>query len=354
MTQLGIVVPELYHINSFWQSFNTQLAGLRGISYKVYTEAEKSPDAHTERGNWYDPMHITRLVGVRNRLINDAINDGAELIYMIDDDLYLAPDTLNKLVTYMLGQPADVPLVVGAASYSIEHNKLMLCDYTMTRPERKLPAKDFYELPPDQFVDQNWLMRTSDLKKYFPGRVYIPDHIWETLEFCRIIHGMGWRQVLYTGQLALCDVDIIYDPAIEKKPEDVTYWEEYSQSYTSIDVNGKIVLDIGGDVGSSAIWFLRQGASKVIVYTLDEPVLFDSRIEYHGAWNGEYVPADVLKIDCEGCECYLSPDLIEKYDHYYIATHVFAPCFDNITEYLRGKAKVVYTTSDHIEIMYAK
>lgn len=355
--KLGVVVPELYYIKAFWQNFNNQLANLQGIDYKIYTEVEKAPDAINDRGNWESQAHVSRLVDVRNRLINEAIDDGVDLIYMIDDDVYLMPDTLSRMIDYMTAQDVNVPLVVGASCYSVEFNKLLTCDYNMVNHLNKLPPQEFFVLPASLWVDQNWLMRTADLKKYFPDKQYIPNKKWETREFCRAVHGMGWRQVLYTGQLGLCDVEAVYDMSGDikmVKPESSNYWEEYSQSYVSINVKDKVVLDIGGDFGSSAVWFLRRGAKKVIVYTRDEPLLFDDRIEYHGSWNGEYVPADVLKIDCEGCECLLSRELIEKYDHYYIATHIFAPCFDAMTEYLREHAKVVFTTKDGIEIMYAR
>ena len=353
--KLGIVVPELYYIKRFWQNFSRQLAELRGVDYKIYTEVEKEPGAINDRGNWVN-QHISRLVEVRNRLINAAIADGMDLIYMIDDDVYLMPGTLSSMVGYITAQDANVPLVVGAAVYSVEFNKLLTCDYGMANALEKLPQQEFFVLPAYLWLDQNWLMRTADLKRYFPSGQYIPNRIWEMLEFCKVIRGMGWQQVLYAGQLGLCDVEVYDMPEDKKmvKPESASYWEEYSQSYVSIDVNGKTVLDIGGDFGSSAVWFLRHGAKKVIVYTRDEPLLFDDRIEYHGAWNGEYVPADVLKIDCEGCECLLSRELIEKYEHYYIAAHIFAPCFEAMVEYLGERAKVVFTTKDGVEVMYAR
>ena len=210
-THLGIIVPELFYIEKFWQSFNAQLTTLNSVTYKIYTEVEKTPNARNDRGKWYNPVHVSRLAETRNRLINAAISEGADLIYMIDDDLYLAPNTLSRLIGYMLSQDTKVPLIVGAVSYSVEFNKLLVCEYNMFNHIKKLPHEDFYILPPNLWIDQNWLIRTADLLKYFPSKQYIPNHIWETLEFCRAINSLGWRQVLYTAQLALCDVEVLYD-----------------------------------------------------------------------------------------------------------------------------------------------
>ena len=90
--KLGIVMPELYYIKRFWQNFSRQLAELQGVDYKIYTAVEKEPGAINDRGDWVN-QHISRLVEVRNRLINAAIADGMDFIYMIDDDVYLMPGT---------------------------------------------------------------------------------------------------------------------------------------------------------------------------------------------------------------------------------------------------------------------
>ena len=49
----------------------------------------------------------------------------------------------------------------------------------------------------------------------------------------------------------------------------ISYENEYPDAYRYIDVKDKVVLDIGADIGTSAKWFINQGAKKVICYSLD-------------------------------------------------------------------------------------
>lgn len=134
----------------------------------------------------------------------------------------------------------------------------------------------------------------------------------------------------------------------------ISYEDEYPLSYKYIDVKDKIVLDIGADIGTSAKWFIEQGASKVIAYSLDLQEIFDDKIEWHFEWNGEYVFAQVLKIDCEGCECMLTPELINRYPEWYIAIHTFSKCYNEMKKYIKRIGKLVYVTPDKKERLYAR
>ena len=67
-----------------------------------------------------------------------------------------------------------------------------------------------------------------------------------------------------------------------------------------------------------------------------------------------FVLNDVLKIDCECCECMLTQNMIEKYKEWYIAIHKFAFCYYAIKKYLNSVGKLVYVTSDKKERMYAR
>ncbi len=127
---------------------------------------------------------------------------------------------------------------------------------------------------------------------------------------------------------------------------------EYDASYRYIDVRGKVVLDIGADFGTSAFWFIAQGAQKVIAYDTYQNRIVHPKIEWHGKWNGEFVPADVLKIDCEGCECLASPSFFEKYREAYIAIHEFAPCFNSLFPYLNSTCHKIFVTEDGKETMF--
>ena len=130
------------------------------------------------------------------------------------------------------------------------------------------------------------------------------------------------------------------------------YFEEALESY-NIDVNGKVVVDIGADWGSSSLYFLARGARKVIAFDRVEPKLQVKGIEWHRLWNGSYVPGDILKIDCEGCECSADPSLFLQYEASLVAVHKYTACYSALAGFLRehGCARV-FTTKDGWEEVY--
>lgn len=99
------------------------------------------------------------------------------------------------------------------------------------------------------------------------------------------------------------------------------YNENYEGQWGKIDYTGKAVLDIGGDYGSTADYFLRKGAKKVIAVDRSRDYISrlrefikenkEERIEaLHIDVNSEVIwknmieqfRPDVVKSDCEGCE----------------------------------------------------
>lgn len=133
-----------------------------------------------------------------------------------------------------------------------------------------------------------------------------------------------------------------------------SYMNEYFKSYSVIDVKGKTVIDIGADVGTSAFYFLCKGANLVIAYSLEPQKIFDDKLVWRKDWKGEYIEGDVFKIDCEGCECLLTKDIIERYPEWYIAIHTFSNCFNPMKEYLETHGQLVFITPDKKEYLYAK
>jgi len=130
------------------------------------------------------------------------------------------------------------------------------------------------------------------------------------------------------------------------------YFEEALEGY-NIDVKDKVVVDIGADWGSTSLYFLARGARKVIAFDRVEPKLQVKGIEWHGLWNGSPVPGDILKVDCEGCECNAEPSLFFQYEASLVAVHRFAPCYSALSGQLRehGCAKV-FTSKDGLEEVY--
>jgi hypothetical protein len=126
--------------------------------------------------------------------------------------------------------------------------------------------------------------------------------------------------------------------------------------YGGLDVRGKVVIDIGASIGDSAIYFVKRGAKKVVAIEPNQETckLARKNVELNGysevielvrtgissvsRQNEEpttmtlsdviekYAPnADILKIDCEGCEyeiVLLSPyETISQFSHIQIEYH---------------------------------
>ena len=124
---------------------------------------------------------------------------------------------------------------------------------------------------------------------------------------------------------------------------------EYEKCYYG-DFTGSAILDIGGDMGSSAVWFVQRGAKKVIVFEKDEkyyPLWEELRhaigeiadkIEYRKeeATTDKIkdIEYDVLKVDCEGCEMDIINEDILKSKKWMIAVHTFVNGWEKLEEKL--------------------
>ncbi len=100
--------------------------------------------------------------------------------------------------------------------------------------------------------------------------------------------------------------------------------------YGCLDVKGKIVIDVGGYNGDTASFFLKRGAAKVIVFEADDgkraeiekKFANNPAVEVYGAWTGEALPTgDVLKMDIEGAEKYLTEEMLTQYSQFVVGLH---------------------------------
>ena len=109
---------------------------------------------------------------------------------------------------------------------------------------------------------------------------------------------------------------------------------DYIWSYGSINWENKSVLDIGADIGSSAIFFLSRGAKYVYLVEKEQaykktyeelkqkyPILKNTyMVSSLVSANSSYF--DVLKMDCEGCELsLLTEELLNKSNEFVIGLH---------------------------------
>lgn len=144
------------------------------------------------------------------------------------------------------------------------------------------------------------------------------------------------------------------------------YWYEYDSCYGDIDFKDKIVINVGGDCGSSALYFVMKGASKVIAYEKDDelrnifynvvlkdfPILKD-KVIMNGEWKGEYPDGDIFIIDCEGCESILDFDKLNKYKIVLVAIHIWTEDKKDLFKKMIGW-KLKYVSKDGKELTFMK
>ena len=120
------------------------------------------------------------------------------------------------------------------------------------------------------------------------------------------------------------------------KIEETEYYEEFDKYYKDLDVKGKLVVDLGSDIGASPMYFLNKGASFVMGFSREKEYFHNknylhviSKPFYPNLLKGIVkfikeelsITSSVLKSDCEGCEWELKFEFIESFDDWIIAVH---------------------------------
>ncbi|AZI75988.1 putative methyltransferase [Sulfolobales Beppu virus 1] len=144
------------------------------------------------------------------------------------------------------------------------------------------------------------------------------------------------------------------------------YFHEYSEAYGKLSVKNRSVTIVGGDCGSSALYFLLRGAKKIVSFEKQEKLnqLFlkvckdfgiCDKVEVHGEWHGQYPQTDILVVDCEGCEKDLDVNQLNRYKEYCIAIHEWTENRVQLMKKLETKNLIfTYITNDGKEIMLCK
>ncbi|MEM4066574.1 MAG: hypothetical protein QXV17_06920 [Candidatus Micrarchaeaceae archaeon] len=114
-------------------------------------------------------------------------------------------------------------------------------------------------------------------------------------------------------------------------------FHDYGYTYLGFDWRNKVVVDVGADVGSSAIYFIRKGAR--FVYLVENNPFYVSvylRLKNSGRFPelrntsllsvsvGDIVRVggDVLKVDCEGCEKdIIDSGVLSRFREWVVAIH---------------------------------
>ena len=121
------------------------------------------------------------------------------------------------------------------------------------------------------------------------------------------------------------------------KLEETEYYDEFDKYYKTLDVKGKVVFDIGSDIGASPMYFINNGANTVIgfsrekqyfsnmryhhINTIERPDVFSKTVERIKRMKEVFDAPIVLKSDCEGCEWEISKEFIEEFEDWIIAVH---------------------------------
>jgi hypothetical protein len=108
---------------------------------------------------------------------------------------------------------------------------------------------------------------------------------------------------------------------------------DYIWSYGSITWKDKTVLDVGADIGSSALFFLMNGAHYVYMLETEKEYkdIYGSLKQRHPLLKESAMLdsiqdtpkiVDVLKMDCEGCELQLLTDeLLDTVNEFVVGLH---------------------------------
>jgi hypothetical protein len=160
--------------------------------------------------------------------------------------------------------------------------------------------------------------------------------------------------------------------------------EDYERHWGCFSFRGKVVLDIGADYGSTASFFMKKGARKVIAVESD-PSLFAKLVSNFRGSNrvipvkleiaspqhfeqliSRYKP-EIVKMDCEGCENYLAtvnPVILRRVNEYIIETHKHvglntAPLLQTLFDrlhytYQMLKVETGQTEMAYVEVIHAK
>lgn len=106
--------------------------------------------------------------------------------------------------------------------------------------------------------------------------------------------------------------------------------EDFESLYGFFSYAGKTVIDIGAEYGTTAAYFLRKGAARVYAYEINPILKQELQNNFSGnkqvvimdRWNGERLPdADILKMDCEGCEYLLTESQLQRFKKWIIGVH---------------------------------
>jgi hypothetical protein len=144
------------------------------------------------------------------------------------------------------------------------------------------------------------------------------------------------------------------------------YWYEYDLAYSRLNVRDRTITIVGNDCGSSALYFIMNGAKHIIGFEKKAELnnIFKNHVckdfgicnmvETNKGWAGNVYPnTDLFVIDCEGCEEYLEIEELKKYKQYCVAIHKWTINKYELMKQLYGTT-LTYITNDNNEVVLCK
>jgi len=152
------------------------------------------------------------------------------------------------------------------------------------------------------------------------------------------------------------------------------YGENYDLHWSNMDYRGKRVIDVGADVGSTADYFISKGA--ILVYAVEGDVEYFKQLQENAKTRPQIQPiflliasptslenliidnpTDIIKMDCERCEIYLSQvddNILKIVPEYIIEAHT-QQIFDLLADKFFGAGFQVYHFSyAHVTMLIAR
>ncbi len=155
------------------------------------------------------------------------------------------------------------------------------------------------------------------------------------------IKELGWQ--LFNDKRGFKQNILIYLHLL--KLEQSEYYTECIKFYSNLNVNGKTIFDIGSDFGTSPLYFINQGALKVLGISgmnqyFRHPKYHQMPIRsFTDIYNLQRIlKFNILKSDSEGFEWNFTQEFIESFEDWIIACH-YPIKNSQLFEYLKHHGK---------------
>lgn len=143
---------------------------------------------------------------------------------------------------------------------------------------------------------------------------------------------LRWKMLIYSlkHERKFLLSKFLYKTHALARPEWSAYWNDAEDNYSRLNVKDKLVYDIGCDYGVTPTYFLRNGATQVVGFSLDRQVFHTPNYSHYIGWTAKQMMESkanyngqrcALKMDCEGLEWQFSQEWVEQFDDWVICCH---------------------------------